>query len=49
MAAPCEPIARSDDTTSDLRYGRRNASSRTNVRQFVRRSFVASPPAVTGF
>ena len=33
IPATCEPIARTDETTSEARYGRRNPSRRTNVRR----------------
>jgi hypothetical protein len=34
MAAACERIARIVETISDERYGRRNCSRRTKVREF---------------
>jgi len=47
MAATCEAIASSEETTSETRYGARNLSSRTNVRRRAGGRFAGSSSPVT--
>jgi hypothetical protein len=47
IPAICDPIARSEETTSDARYGRRNPRRRTNVWRAGFGRFVASSSSLT--